>query len=450
MRPIELLALVTSRLTRTLNEDECRHYLHRDDCSNTPSSKLIAAKGLASAGRLDDALVRFRDVLSASKTLNPEEAARLLLGECRLREARELAHVGDFEGATATLKSAIQLRPEITNEPQREVANWVTAAQVRRAKQLAATNKLPEAITLLRRAVALDNNNESAYLELASVLSSAGDHGGAVSAMRNALHLVPTTANTIELADYLRLNKEYPEAQTLLKRAIEANPSDERAHRILGLLSLAADDPRSALKEFTNALSIKPTTYAYEEIARIYESKQDFDHALDNLRKAEALDPNDVSAHRKSSRIYLEELGDFDSAYRELSAARDLAPDDAGLQADYVEVCITTGRFKETIDGANELLESPALLQDLSVSDQLAVRFMKLTALLLEGRMGDANLAHEDLIKYAAGLPTFNHSWSYAGTRRFLEGYRMDENKRTHLLQLLGMLDKMGKHTQKN
>ena len=49
--------------------------------------------------------------------------------------------------------------------------------------------------------------------------------------------------------------------------------------------------------------------------------------------------------YEDASRIYLEELGDFEAAYRELSVAHALTPDEAGLKADYVEVCLTAGRF---------------------------------------------------------------------------------------------------------
>ena len=321
-------------------------------------------------------------------------------------------------------------------------------AQVKKAKRLAASNKWAEAIKLLRQAVALDADNESAYLALASALNNTHEYDKAAEAMRKALKIIPSALNMIDLADSLRLNKEYPEAIALLNRAIAINPRSERARRILGLVFLATHDSEKALNQFTSAIAIAPTTYAYQEMAGIYESRKDFTRALDNLHKAEALDRNYVPVYEDASRIYLEELGDFEAAYRELSVAHALTPDEAGLKADYVEVCLTAGRFQEAIDTANELLQLPVLLQELNASDQLAVRFMKVAALLLSGHPKQASKSRQELNAYFGRLPAFTQTWSYAGTRRFLTDYTMDQDKRFTLLQLLEVLENKTKGVQ--
>ena len=81
------------------------------------------------------------------------------------------------------------------------------------------------------------------------------------------------------------------------------------------------------------------------------------------------------------------------------------------------------------------------MLQELNVSDQLAVRFIKVVALLLSGHTEESSAARQQLITYFRGLPAFKHTWSYAGTRRFLEGYKMAQDDRLMLLQLLKELE---------
>jgi len=172
-----------------------------------------------------------------------------------------------------------------------------------------------------------------------------------------------------------------------------------------------------------------------------YESRKQFGRALENLNKAKAIDKTCISLYEDAERIYHEEQGDFGAAYRNLSEARIVAPEDVGLAADFAEACLTDGRFQEAIDVVDNLLGSPVPSPNLSVSDRLALKFVRIAALSLKGRTEQVDIARREFMTYLSSIAPFNQTWDYAGTKRFIAAYRMDQDTRDQLLKLLALIE---------
>ena len=393
------------------------------------------------AGDMQAAMAQFNEALVACNAAGVTLASKRLLSELFMSEARDRVKKGDLAGATKDFRAATVLVPLPGTDPGQEVASAIAMAKVTEAKQLAAAGRGTEEIPLLKQALALDPTNEPAYRALARAYDGTHEYDKSIVAMQGALKISPTVSNMIDLADNLRLNRDYSAAISQLNQAITVNPRSERAHRVLGLVFLNAGDSARALSEFNAAIAISPTKYALYEEARIYKSRKDFTHAVEALKKAEAIDPNYVDAYQDAAQIYHDELADFEAAYRELAAAHGLAPNDVGLQADFAEACLTSGRYQEALDTATELLDSPMLLQDMSVSERLAIRFIKVAALELNGSDKRASEEQKALIADFTGLPTFERTWNFSGTRRFLTNSKIDPEHRASLLKLLDTLD---------
>ena len=439
--PMDLMVLGASQLARGLTADECRRYLRRGDCSTTVSSRLFTAKQFAQEGNTATAMKIFSQVFPGNEPDSGESYAKLLLSELRMSEARERAEAGDFSGAGAAFRAALSLQSHSSVQSEQEGASLVAMAQVRHAKRLQALSRWGDAAAVLQQAVTFDPKEEEAYVDLADAFNHTAQYDKAVDAMRHAVQIRPSASNMLDLANNLRLNKQYPEAATQLNQAIGLDPDNERAHRILGLIYLATRDSDKALNEFQAAIAIKPTVSAYEQLAGIYESRKKFGQALENLNKAKAINKTYIPLYENAERIYHEEQGDFGAAYRELSEARTVAPDDVPLAANFAEACLTDSRFQEAIDTVDNLLGSRLPSPDLSVSDQVALKFIGVVALSLNGHTQEADAARREFMTYFTALAPFKQTWDYAGTRRFLAEYEMNQDQRAQLLKLLALIE---------
>ena len=439
--PMELMALAASRLARGLTTDECRKYLRRSDCSAAASSKLFAAKQWMQKGETAAATKTLSNVLGDNQADSSESVARLLLSQLGMSEGHERAETGDFTGAAAAFRASLSLQSRSQVRPEQETTSLITMAQVRNAKRLEASGRWTDAIAVLQQTVMLDPKNEEAYAELDRCFNKTEQYDKAVDAMRHVVQLRPSASNLTTFADSLRLNKQYPEAAAQAKKAIGLDPNKERAHRILGLIYVANKDSNNAIEEFQAAIAISPTVFAYDELANIYESRKDFGQALENIKKGKALDKTYIPLYQDAESIYHEDLGDFGAAYRELSEAHGVAPENAGIAADLAEACLTDGRFREATDMVDKLLGSKVPSPDLSSSDQVALKFIRIAALSLDGQADEANAARQEFMSYLTALGQFKQSWDYAGTKRFLAEYKMDQDLRLELQKLLASIE---------
>ena len=143
------------------------------------------------------------------------------------------------------------------------------------------------ALESARKAVSLDPNNAVAYTGLATVLVYAGRHAKALEMMQTAFRLDPKPPNYFhgELGLTLFFNRRYAEAIKHLEKTREAVPYDEElamTYAELGRL----DEAKVAVERLYENVPFANLAY-YRALWAHYERKEDLEHLIGALRKAD-------------------------------------------------------------------------------------------------------------------------------------------------------------------
>jgi WD40 repeat protein/tetratricopeptide (TPR) repeat protein len=441
--PDDLIALAESRITRPPTLEECKRYLRTQDCSQTVSSLVWEGKELLRSGELAAATVKFRLALDRSKTPNAGLKAQTTTAALLLIEGRARAGLADIEGATATFEQARRFEPDLGFEPGQEVRRIAAISQVSVGKRLMSLNRNLEAIEPLESAVALDALNDRAYLALGRAYRNIEAYDKAIVIFRKAAEIHRTALTYAELGETYRLKHDYAQAREQLKMAISLDPNDEWSRRVLGITLRETGEYTEAKAQLAEAIRIRPTKWGYVELARTYRLQSDYVHALENVSKAKSIDPNYATAYQLAASIQHDDLLNFEAAYQEYRKVLEAHPGDEGDKADLAEAALTSGRFKEARLFASELILVPASTKELSEGDQLAIRFVAVASLLLDGEPATGRQKLKELYDYYKTLPIgFDQSWSYKGTRNFVMRHPMNQATRTTLIGVLDMIEK--------
>src|SRR5260370_35829047 len=100
-------------------------------------------------------------------------------------------------------------------------------------------------------------------------------------------------------------------------RAIELNPSDDRAHAWYGIFLAMLGRIEDSLQQVKNARQLDPLSIANTSLAyRTYYNAHNYGKAIEVCREALDMDPNFVYAHQRLIAIY-ERTGELDKAIEE-------------------------------------------------------------------------------------------------------------------------------------
>jgi cytochrome c-type biogenesis protein CcmH/NrfG len=117
------------------------------------------------------------------------------------------------------------------------------------------------ATEMFRQAIARDDKNVEAWVNLGDSFIAAGHHGSALSAFDRARQLDPTrSAIKIRLADQYLAIGDTSGAKRTLEDAVRTSPTDARAHYALGALLQTLEDYRGAIREFDLFVELAATT----------------------------------------------------------------------------------------------------------------------------------------------------------------------------------------------
>ena len=352
-------------------------------------------------------------------------------------QGRDRADLADLAGARRDFEAASKLRQRADWNWQAETAFLVAAAQVQTADRLSDRYQWAAAIDLLQRAIALDPKNERAYRALSWAYIESDQQDKAIEVMRKILETHPTSSNLRALADGFEWKEDYAQAIELLTKATLLDQDDRRTHEQLGRVLREDGQIDRAIAELGRAIEISPTKSAYVEMARAYRMRRQFQQALENIGKAKELDSQYAYAYAQAGLLYEEDLHDFAAAYNELKTATSLSPDYA---ADFAEACLVSGHWNEALHTAEELLTSSRNSEELAAHKRLALSFISVAALLLQGKREEAQTVRLQLDAYMKTLSKFDQGWNYSVTRKYLALQPMKGADRT---MLLGLLDKI-------
>ncbi|MFL5538965.1 MAG: tetratricopeptide repeat protein [Longimicrobiaceae bacterium] len=177
-------------------------------------------------------------------------------------------------------------------------------------------------------------------------------------------------------AESLGAEERWDQAQTLLLEALPDHPRDPLLLCWLGIACERMGEESEAYDFFRRCLAEEPADPFILAAAGSGVAMYDDPDAEGALRLAAITAPQFPFA-RSAYGSYLAREGLFDDALRELTAARDLAPDDAAIRA---ELGVAMLLAKRTEEGVTELEEA------LARSDDAWLRGLYALALLETGR----------------------------------------------------------------
>ncbi len=130
--------------------------------------------------------------------------------------------------------------------------------EIDRAQAMAGNGQVAEAIRLLQRIDARSPDNPTVLARLALLLSIQGRDVDAERTLRRELEIRPSARSQVLLAQFLLKRREVDEAESLLVRAIEADPENSVAIVTLGDLAAEKKEWEKARELYLRARRVDP------------------------------------------------------------------------------------------------------------------------------------------------------------------------------------------------
>jgi TolB-like protein/DNA-binding winged helix-turn-helix (wHTH) protein/Tfp pilus assembly protein PilF len=166
--------------------------------------------------------------------------------------------------------------------------------------------------------------------------------------VNRALQLSPTLPDALAVKGWLLTEQfRFDEALPLLKRATAANPNDASSHRFLGNLYDRRAEPDEALEHYTTAAELDPLDF----ISHVFRCMElvDLGEYVDAgaaCARARELDSSNLWGPLATSWI-ARARGNTEEAMKWIDRARALAPADASLADQKIDLLLTLGRIAD-------------------------------------------------------------------------------------------------------
>ena len=189
--------------------------------------------------------------------------------------AYKLFYEWDWPGAETALKRAIELDPN--NAEAHELY----------ASYLEAIGQLPEAVKEMRKAHELDPLSLSANVDLGNAYYYAREFDQAIEQYRRTLEISPESGVYQHLGLAYVQKHRYGEAIAALEKGITVSGGSTAAIARLGYALGMAGKRKEALQQLDQLNHLGKKRYAFpEDVALVYISLGDKDHAFEQLQKA--------------------------------------------------------------------------------------------------------------------------------------------------------------------
>jgi tetratricopeptide (TPR) repeat protein len=167
-----------------------------------------------------------------------------------------------------------------------------------KAKTLAASGRLDEAVALHREAIQLDPKQEQPYINLISLYGQLRQYDQAEAQYRTAIGINPNRDEAhYNYAVLLTAQKRFPEAVAAYRQTLSLNPSHAEAHNNLAYLLAQDRKLDEALEHANKALESKPDyPQAHYNAAMILMQRRQVEPAIKHLKAA--IHPDDPNAAR--------------------------------------------------------------------------------------------------------------------------------------------------------
>jgi len=298
------------------------------------------------------------------------------------RDAREMLSAGKPDDAIARLK-------RIESAPDPQVHRLLAEAYER-------LGRAGEADAARRRA---------SDLERSAVTSSSI---GAPPSTGVAGSISPVSvAPLLEAAEKALAAGDARVAETLARRAADAEPRNAQARRLVGEAALALGEDGEAEKAFTASVALDSNNAAAQfGLARVAERQKKWSTAASHYRRALDLDPRNVGAARGLGHS-MEELGDAMGGRLAYGRAVEIDPANGAAHNDLGVFLFRSGETDRAIE---ELIEAVRLEPHLSVFHENLARMFRKKGMLKE--------AEREMAEAGSVAPNEGTVWATLGHLR--------------------------------
>lgn len=329
-------------------------------------AELELGKALATAGRDEDAILRFQQALKLSPSLTDADNEL----------AMALQRTGAVQDAIPLFEQVVAVQPQNT------------AAISNLALALVQTGKAKDAVSYAQRVLSIAPNDPGAHQILGVAYLQQSNVDDALREFRAALAVTPDNPQLhYNLGLALKLKDDLPDAVKELEEAARLDPESPDAPYTLGILYMQTGRFDEAVKNLTQSLERRPGNGdGWAVLGSVYRQQGKNEDAANALRKAIDLLPNQPGPHITLASV-LQDEGKKDEAVVERKKAADLT-----------RVAVNRQRAQFATNAANSYLEKGQIAdavthyQDAINSDptfaeahrQLAIAYER------EGRAADA------------------------------------------------------------
>jgi hypothetical protein len=163
-----------------------------------------------------------------------------------------------------------------------------------------------------------------------------------------------------------------------------------------------------------------------------------WEEAATSLRNVLIIYPDYRDGYSILAHLHHETLFEFGAALELHQNWLKHHPEDVSASADVAEALFTVARFEETVGQASPLL----LKQEVGASGQAALRALEIGALVAWGRTGSVGERFRELKDLiVAQPPEFRVTWTWEGTKHFVQNDDKMTSVRAWLLSLISAME---------
>ena len=153
-------------------------------------------------------------------------------------------------------------------------------------------------IPLLQHILRLHPTDTTAHGMLAVLEYQQGNCDDAVLQFESAEPVLAARAPALHAwASCLVRLRRFERAAAVMQQSLALDPTDRREHQVLASIQLMADKPQDALTALAPLLAANPDAQTLDLASAAYENVHDTDKAVDALRQAILLDPDNVGLY---------------------------------------------------------------------------------------------------------------------------------------------------------
>ncbi len=297
---------------------------------------------------LRDAITQADDMLKQ----NPDNVdARRMLGRIYMK----MISTQDNRINEDYLHKAIEQLQKVTEKEPKDAESWVALGRLYRV-----SNNSVDAENAYNKALEAEGDNEEALTGLAMLYSDLGDNKRAIEKLKLATEKNPNERTLIALGTAYEQMHDYKNAADTLKQALELQPDNARLQAGLANNLMLSDRVEEALSIFEKLAAEDPTNVQPKlRIAEIYRVKHEYTKAAEALKKAKALNPQDMEVRYEEVRLleaqskYTESIAQLKSLVDETSRPKYSAAEGAArgqLLEELASLYRTVGQYPDAVE----------------------------------------------------------------------------------------------------